>query len=65
MGTSWKSEKQTLTELNDKLREQAKLSKTLKSEDEIRTMFSRYNEFIAHHDIEEWQPWIDKQFKTK
>lgn len=65
MVTEWKSEKQVLNELNDKLKEQAKLIKTFKSEDEIRTMFSRYNEFIAHHDIEKWQQWIDKQFKTK
>jgi hypothetical protein len=63
MATTWKSEKQSLAELNDKVKEQAKLIKTLKSEEEIRKMFDRYNEFIAHHDIEEWQPWIDKQFK--
>jgi hypothetical protein len=28
-------------------------------------MFNRYNEIIAHRDIEEWQPWIEKQFKKK
>ena len=33
------------------------------SEEEIRQMFNRYNEVIAHRDIEEWQAWIDKQFK--
>ena len=37
----------------------------LYSEEEVRKMFSRYNEVIAHRDIEEWQPWIDKQFKNK
>ena len=35
------------------------------SEEEIRQMFNRYNEVIAHRDIEEWQAWIDKQFKKK
>jgi hypothetical protein len=35
------------------------------SEEEVRLMFNRYNEFISHHDIEEWQAWIDKQFKKK
>lgn len=35
------------------------------SEEEVRKMFSRYNEVIAHRDVEEWQPWIDKQFKKK
>jgi len=35
------------------------------SEEEIKNLFNRYNEFIAHHDIEEWQDWIDKQFKKK
>ena len=33
------------------------------SEEEVRQMFNRYNEVIAHRDIEEWQAWIDKQFK--
>jgi hypothetical protein len=35
------------------------------SEEEVRKMFNRYNEIIAHRDIEEWQPWIEKQFKKK
>ena len=35
------------------------------SEEEVKLMFNRYNEFIAHHDLEEWQPWINKQFKKK
>ena len=35
------------------------------SEEEVRKIFDRYNEVIAHRDIEEWQPWIDKQFKKK
>ena len=35
------------------------------SEEEVRKMFSRYNEVIAHRDNEEWQAWIDKQFKKK
>jgi hypothetical protein len=35
------------------------------NEEEVRLMFNRYNEFISHHDIEEWQAWIDKQFKKK
>jgi len=35
------------------------------SEEEVKLMFDRYNEFISHHDIEEWQSWIDKQFKNK
>ena len=35
------------------------------SEEEVRQMFNRYNEIIAHRDIEEWQPWIEKQFKKK
>ena len=35
------------------------------SEEEVRQIFNRYNEFIAHHDIEEWLEWIDKQFKKK
>lgn len=38
-------------------------NKNLYSEEEVRKMFSRYNEVIAHRDVEEWQPWIDKQFK--
>ena len=33
------------------------------SEEEVRQMFNRYNEVIAHRDIEEWQAGIDKQFK--
>jgi hypothetical protein len=33
------------------------------SEEEVKKLFNRYNEFIAHHDIEEWQTWINKQFK--
>jgi hypothetical protein len=33
------------------------------NEEEVKLLFNRYNEFIAHHDIEEWQGWIDKQFK--
>lgn len=33
------------------------------SEEEVKLMFNRYNEFIAHHDCEEWQDWIDQQFK--
>ena len=37
--------------------------KNMYSEEEVRKMFSKYNEVIAHRDIEEWQPWIDKQFK--
>lgn len=32
-------------------------------EEEVKIMFDRYNEFISHHEPEEWQPWIDKQFK--
>ena len=39
--------------------------KNMYSEEEVRKMFSKYNEVIAHRDIEEWQPWIDKQFKKK
>ena len=35
------------------------------SEEEVKTMFNRFTEFISHHDIEEWQNWIDKQFKKK
>ena len=35
------------------------------SEEEVKQMFNRYNEFIAHHDPKEWQLWIDKQFKKK
>jgi len=35
------------------------------SEEEVRQMLNRYNEIIAHRDIEEWQPWIEKQFKKK
>lgn len=38
-------------------------NKKLYSEEEVRQMFSRYNEVISHRDVEEWQPWIDKQFK--
>jgi hypothetical protein len=37
--------------------------KNMYSEEEVRKMFSKYNEVIAHRDIEEWQAWIDKQFK--
>ena len=42
---------------------QQEQNKNLYSEEEVRKMFSKYNEVIAHRDIEEWQPWIDKQFK--
>ena len=44
---------------------QQEQDKNLYDEEEVRKMFSRYNEVIAHRDIEEWQPWIDKQFKKK
>lgn len=44
---------------------QQEQDKKLYSEEEIRKMFSRYNEIISHRDVEEWQPWIDKQFKKK
>ena len=37
--------------------------KNMYSEEEVRKMFSKYNEVIAHRDNEEWQAWIDKQFK--
>jgi hypothetical protein len=35
------------------------------SEEEVRQIFDRFTEFISHHDIAEWQSWIDKQFKKK
>jgi hypothetical protein len=35
------------------------------SEKEVKELFNRYNEFIAHHDIEEWQTWINNQFKKQ
>ena len=44
---------------------QQEQNKNLYSEEEVRKMFSRYNEVIAHRDVEEWQAWIDKQFKKK
>ena len=44
---------------------QQEQDKKLYSEEEVRKMFSKYNEVIAHRDIEELQPWIDKQFKEK
>ena len=44
---------------------QQEQDKKLYSEEEVRKMFSRYNEIISHRDVEEWQPWIDKQFKKK
>ena len=44
---------------------QQEQNKNLYSEEEVRKIFDRYNEVIAHRDIEEWQPWIDKQFKKK
>lgn len=44
---------------------QQEQNKNFYSEEEVRKMFSRYNEVIAHRDIKEWQPWIDKQFKKK
>ena len=44
---------------------QQEQNKNMYSEEEVRKMFSRYNEVIAHRDIEEWQPWIDEQFKKK
>lgn len=44
---------------------QQEQNKNLYSEEEVRKMFSRYNEVIAHRDIEKWQPWIDEQFKNK
>ncbi len=28
--------------------------------EEVKVLFGRYNEFIAHHDIEEWSNWIKK-----
>ncbi len=43
---------------------QQEQNKNLYSEEEVRKMFSRYNEIISHRDVEEWQPWIDKQFKN-
>ena len=30
---------------------------------EIETLFNRYNEFIAHHEPEEWQGWIKENLK--
>ena len=42
---------------------QQEQNKNLYSEEDVRKTFSRYNEVIAHRDIEKWQPWIDKQFK--
>lgn len=44
---------------------QQEQNKNLYSEEEVRKMFSGYNEVIAHRDTEEWLPWIDKQFKKK
>ena len=44
---------------------QQEQNKNLYSEEDVRKMFSRYNEVISHRDVEEWQPWIDKQFKKK
>ena len=44
---------------------QKEQNKNLYSEEEVRQMFNRYNEVIAHRDNEEWQAWIDKQFKKK
>ncbi len=44
---------------------QKEQNKNLYSEEEVRQMFNRYNEVIAHRDNEEWQVWIDKQFKKK
>ena len=44
---------------------QQEQNRNLYSEEDVRKMFSRYNEIISHRDVEEWQPWIDKQFKKK
>lgn len=33
------------------------------SQDEVDTLFKRYNEFIAHHEPEEWLDWIEKNKK--
>lgn len=30
------------------------------SRDEVKTLFNRYNEFIAHHEPEEWKEWIEE-----
>jgi hypothetical protein len=30
------------------------------SKDEVIALFNRYNEFIAHHDIEKWNKWIEE-----
>jgi hypothetical protein len=49
----------------DGVKWQQEQDKNKYSEEEVRQMFNRYNEIIAHRDIEEWQPWIEKQFKKK
>ena len=51
--------------LEDGVKWQQEQDKNKYSEEEVRQMFNRYNEIIAHRDIEEWQPWIEKQFKKK
>lgn len=33
------------------------------SEEELNILFSRYNEFIAHHEPEEWLDWIEQNKK--
>lgn len=39
-----------------------KLAYVLTAE-EIKQLFNRYNEFIAHNDSDKWESWIDKQLK--
>lgn len=67
-----KAEQNNIIDLNayangveDGVKWQQEQDKNLYSEEEVRKMFSGYNEVIAHRDIEKWQPWIDKQFKKK
>jgi hypothetical protein len=35
----------------------------IKDDDKLRNLFNRYNEFIAHHEPDEWDEWIERNIK--
>lgn len=41
------------------------MEKTFFSQEEVKKMFDRYNEFIVHHKPSEWNDWINLNKKNK
>lgn len=38
-------------------------AKRMYSEEEVRNLINRVTEFFSHHNPDEWDEWIEKQFK--